>query len=163
MHATEHRWSSLMAAAALTLGLAAAGCGSSPPPTEEAEDHSAHVAGGVSRVYFVEPRDGATVRSPVLFRFGNEQYTILPVPQNEITEAEVRPGVGHYHIGVNADCLPPGEVIPQSEPWIHFGTGAESIEMELEPGTYRFSVQAGDDLHRTVEGLCETITITVAP
>ena len=33
------------------------------------------------------------------------------------------------------------------------------MELTLEGGEYRFSVQIGDDEHRTIEGLCETITI----
>ena len=33
------------------------------------------------------------------------------------------------------------------------------MEMMLEGGEYRFSVQVADDEHRTIAGLCDTITI----
>jgi hypothetical protein len=165
----QRRRSAPIVAAALTLGLAAAGCGGGAPEPgadDQAlhDEHAVHDVTGTRRVYFVEPRDGATVTTPVVFRFGNEQVTILRIPEGDITEADVRPDVAHYHLGINRECMPAGEVIPQGDPtWIHFGTGAESIEMEeLPAGTHRFTVQAGDDLHRAVAGLCETITVTVA-
>ena len=34
--------------------------------------------------------------------------------------------------------------------------------MQLEPGTHTFAVQIGDDEHRTLEGLCETIEVELA-
>jgi hypothetical protein len=65
-------------------------------------------------------------------------------------------------VAIDADCLPPGQIIPKADPWIHFGTGANTADITLTPGTHRLTVQAGDDQHRTLEGLCETITVTVA-
>jgi hypothetical protein len=90
------------------------------------------------------------------------------VPSGEVTEA--RPGMGHFHLGVNTDCLPAGAVIPKAEEgdkpgeagkWVHFGKGTDTFEMALNPGEYKFAVEVGDDLHRAVEGMCETITIKV--
>ena len=148
---------------ALTISVGA--CRSEAPQQSEdagaasGESHEGHT---MARVYFVEPKDGATVTSPVRFEFGAENYQVGAVPEGEITEAQVRPNVGHFHLGVDQDCLPPGQEIPRGKPdWVHFGTGNNSIEMILTPGPHKFAVQMGDDLHRTVEGLCETITITV--
>ena len=31
----------------------------------------------------------------------------------------------------------------------------------MPPGEHTFAVQLGDDEHRTIEGLCSTITVTV--
>lgn len=112
-----------------------------------------------ARVFFVEPGDGATVTSPVKLVFGSENVEVGAVPDEVETP---RKGVIHYHLALNADCLPPGTVIPQANPWIHFGDGSKSIDMTLPPGEHRLVVQAGDDEHRTIEGLCETISITVA-
>jgi hypothetical protein len=110
-------------------------------------------------VFFVQPANGATVKSPVQFVFGSDQFTIAAVPAGEVKE--VRAGTGHFHLGVDADCLAAGAVIPKAQPWIHFGDGKNTIEMQLTPGPHKFSVQAGDDLHATMAGLCETISITV--
>ena len=39
-----------------------------------------------------------------------------------------RAGMGHHHVGVDTDCLPPGTVIPKAAPWVHFGTGATMMD-----------------------------------
>lgn len=126
----------------LLLAVSAAACGGEAEP----------------RVFFVQPEDGATLTSPVDARFGAENIEVRAVPEKVETPRE---GVIHYHLGVDADCLPPGTRIPDADPWIHFGDGSNQIEMQLETGEHRLTVQAGDDRHRTIEGLCQTITITV--
>ena len=42
------------------------------------------------RVFFVEPKNGATVTSPLHMKFGSEGVTIGAVPPGEITKAQVR-------------------------------------------------------------------------
>jgi hypothetical protein len=159
-----------VAVAAVALSVAACG-GEAPQPESQSEssaaapaadEHAGHT--GASRVFFVSPKDGETIKPNHRFEFGSDMYTIAAVPEGEITADQVRPGVGHFHLGIDADCVPPGQEIPRGNPtWIHFGTGNNNIEMQaLTPGQHKFSVQAGDDLHRGVEGLCETITVTVA-
>lgn len=148
--------------AALVLTVAACG-GSAPEPEAEPEAAELEVPAsestGQRRVYFMQPTSGATVTSPAQFVFGAEMITIAAVPEGEVTE--VRADTGHFHLGVDTDCLPAGAVIPKADPWIHFGTGNNTIEMQLAPGPHKFAVQAGDDLHATIAGLCETIEITV--
>lgn len=134
----------ILTAIGVTL-LAVAGCGRGEP------------AG--PRVYFLQPQDGATVKSPVRLEFGAQEFTIAAVPQGTVTET--RPALGHYHVGVDADCLPTGTEIPRAAPWVHFGDGKNVIDMQLPPGRHRLTLQIGDDLHRTIEGLCETITVNV--
>src|SRR5215470_1581689 len=67
------------------------------------------------RVFFVQPQDGATVKSPVKLEFGAQDFTIAAVPQGTVTET--RPSLGHYHIGLDTDCLPAGTAIPRAAPW----------------------------------------------
>ena len=124
-------------------------------PAAEAS-HEGHTGG---RVFFANLKDGATVKSPVAIEFGSEMFTIAAVPAGEVTS--VRAGTGHYHLGTDTDCLPAGTVIPKANPWVHFGDGKNVIEMQLTPGPHKLSVQAGDDKHQTMTGLCETINITV--
>jgi hypothetical protein len=111
------------------------------------------------RVFFVQPADGATVQSPVHLEFGAENFEIAAVPAG--TPTETRPALGHHHVGIDTDCLPTGTVIPSASPWVHFGDGKNVIEMQLPPGEHRLTLQVGDDLHRTIEGLCSTITVNV--
>lgn len=117
-------------------------------------------AQGKPRIFFVSPKNGATVKSPVKLTFGIENYTIAAVPEGDVKTA--RPGVGHYHVGVDTGCLKPGETIVKGTPsWIHFGKGDSVIDMQLTPGKHRLALQLGDDLHNTVKGLCSTITVNV--
>jgi hypothetical protein len=153
------RW---LALPVLLMGVAA--CGAEAPPAESggagapAEAPAAIEPSG-PRVFFVEPADGATVKSPVPLKFGHGDYTIAAVPQG--TVETVRPDLGHHHVGVDTTCLPPGTVIPQAAPWVHFGGGQAEMEMQLPPGTHTLTLQIGDDKHTTIEGLCSTISITV--
>ena len=162
----------LIAAVATAVGLGGIACRSEAPKEEAAtettstESHEGHQ---LAKVYFAKPKDGATVSSKSLtkFVFTADNYQISPVPQGEVKEA--RANMGHFHLGVDTDCLPPGTVIPKADAgakpgtagqWIHFGTGSNNIEMALNPGPHKMSVQVGDDLHTAVDGLCQTINIT---
>lgn len=148
------------------LALLAVACGGSdaPEPETPAAEPAAEPASAPAgpRVFFMQPRNGDTVTLPLQFVFASDMFEISAVPAGDLTEA--RPAVGHYHLGVDTDCLPAGTVIPKADPWIHFGMGNNDISFDeggLTPGPHKFSVQAGDDLHRAIEGLCETIEITV--
>ena len=148
--------------------VAASACGGSQPPAQPAAETTPAAAPApapaapAARVFFVEPKDGATVKSPVHLVFGIEGYQIQPVPQGTVAPEAVRAGVGHHHLGIDQDCLPAGTTIVKGTPsWVHFGTGNNTIDTQLEPGKHKLSLQLGDDLHRTVNNLCETINITV--
>ncbi|HUE85756.1 MAG TPA: DUF4399 domain-containing protein [Vicinamibacterales bacterium] len=148
----------LMSGVVITmLAMAGTACRSETPAEESHEGH----AGG--RVYFVTPKDGDTIKPMSTFQFAHEGLTIGAVPPGELTPEQVRPGITHYHLGVDTDCLPAGTIIPKADPWIHFGDGKNEIEMALPPGPHKLVLQSGDDMHRTLDGLCETINVTVAP
>ena len=114
--------------------------------------------GGTPSVSFVTPADGATVSSPVAMEFMASNLNILPVPEEVETPRE---GIGHHHVAIDTECLPVGEAIPRADPWVHFGDGSETYETLLPAGQYMLTLQIGDDEHRTQEGLCTTISITV--
>ena len=50
---------------------------------------------------------------PVVFEFGVERYEIAAVPE-EVKQPRL--DVGHYHLGVESECLPVGEITPQGRP-----------------------------------------------
>jgi hypothetical protein len=150
---------------AIGLTVAAAACGGGDPEpaatsTTAAPPAAAKPASSSPRVFWVEPTDGATVKSPVKLRFGIENYELAAVPQGDITSA--RPRMGHHHVGVDTECLPVGTVIPKANPWVHHGGGQTEMDMQLTPGKHRLTLQLGDDTHTTIEGLCASITVTVA-
>lgn len=145
----------------LTAALSVVGCGGEGPAPEpesapQPEASPEEVENATPKVFFVEPADGATVQSPVAFMFGAENFVIEPVG-----DGEIHGGAGHHHLGVDTECLPAGEIVPQGDPWIHFGDASTEIEMQLEPGDHSFCMQAGDAEHRTLAGLSAVINITV--
>ena len=135
------------------LAVSIAACGESPAPPAS--------TGGAGRVFFVQPKNGDTIKTLSTIEFGSEGVTVAAVPPGELKPEQVRPGIIHYHLGTDTDCLPPGTVIPKAAPWVHFGDGKNVIETQLTPGQHRLAVQAGDDMHVTLPGLCEVITVTV--
>src|SRR5262245_61022563 len=110
----------LLALPALMVTMAAC----STPPAEEAKPAETAAPAAATpppapagpRAFFVEPADGASVTSPLKMKFGSEGVTISPVPAGDITE--VRPGMGHYHLAFDVDCLAPNEEIKKGEKWI---------------------------------------------
>ena len=163
-YVSQRSWLPLLLPLLLVLLVATAvACGGGEAPAPEGEMESAAsdpAPAATPRVFFVAPQDGQmiSVDNPVVFEFGMENYELSPVPE-EVEQP--RAGMGHHHLGVDTECLPAGEVIPQSDPWVHFGDASTTIEMMLEPGEHTFALQLGDDEHRTQDGLCETITIRI--
>ena len=112
------------------------------------------------RVFFIEPKKNATVTSPVHMKFGSEGVQIAAVPPGDVKET--RPGIAHYHVGIDQDCLPPGKNIVKGTPsWVHFGDGKDVFDSQLTPGKHKLALQLGDDLHNTMPGACQVITINV--
>jgi len=113
-----------------------------------------------AKVFFLEPKNGATVTSPVHMKFGSSGIEISPVPPGDLKET--RPGVAHYHVGIDQDCLPPGKNIVKGTPsWVHFGDGKDVFDSQLSPGKHKLALQLGDDLHNTMPGACQVINVTV--
>jgi len=117
-----------------------------------------------ARVFFVEPKNGATVMSPLHMKFGSEGIEIAAVPPGDLTKAQVRPGKAHYHVGIDQACLPAGKNIVKGTPsWVHFGDGKDVFDTQLTPGKHKLALQLGDDKHDTMPGTCEVITVDVKP
>ena len=110
------------------------------------------------RVYFIEPKDGAEVRSPVKVVMGVEGMTIKP------SEAGVVAGTGHHHILLNQGPMRGGKVIPTDKTHLHYGKGQTEATIKLEPGDYTLTMQFADGLHRSFgKKMAHTIKIKVLP
>ena len=122
------------AAALLVLFAACAADESADSEMHDDHDHDAEIAesadDGAPRVYFEGLENHDTIPSLVTLNFAAENFTIEPVGDGAINE-----GAGHYHIAIDGECLEPGIVIPTAAPWIHFGDGSSSIEIELDPAS----------------------------
>lgn len=109
-----------------------------------------------AQLYFISPRDGATVSSPVTVRFGLRGMGIAP--------AGIAVGnTGHHHLLIDVDPPPLDLPIPSDSRHLHFGKGQTEAEIELAPGTHRLQLLLGDHLHIPHEPpvISERITITV--
>lgn len=154
-------WAAGVVMALATVTVACGGAAPEPEPVEEVAAPAPPMEERSSvtpTVGFVSPADGATVSSPVSMEFMVSNLNISPVPAEVQTP---RPGMGHHHLGIDTECLPAGEAIPRADPWVHFGDGSQVFETMLPPGPHTLTLQIGDDLHVTQDGLCTTISITV--
>ncbi|WP_419912190.1 DUF4399 domain-containing protein [Hoeflea sp.] len=117
-----------------------------------------------AKVYFINLKDGDTVTSPVLIRFGLSGMGIAPAG----TEL---PNTGHHHLFVDRPPLGQGEEgadellysIPADENHVHYGAGQTEAQVELSPGTHTLQLVLGDMNHIPHDKpvTSEVITITV--
>ncbi len=125
-----------------------------PLPMVTTQTHE--MAAPLSKVYFVEPVDGATVSGPINVVLGGEYFTVEPA-------GTIHPGAGHLHIMVDADCMAAGQVIPKDETHLHYGAGQLTAALELPAGKHTLCLQAADGAHFALaeDGMTQQITVTV--
>jgi hypothetical protein len=96
-----------------------------------------------AKVYFIDLKDGDTVKSPLLIHFGLSGMGIAPAG----TEA---PATGHHHLFIDAEA-PTGdalnEAIPMDEHHIHYGKGQTEASVTLTPGKHTLQLVLGDWSH----------------
>ena len=110
-----------------------------------------------AEVYFITPREGYVVSSPVVVRFGLVNMGVAPAGQ-------AAPNTGHHHVLINLEDLPPMNLpLPMNENVVHFGGGQTETKLELPPGTHTLQLLLGDHAHIPHEPpvMSPKITITV--
>ena len=125
------------------------------PLTAQALERQPSVDG--AKVYFIGLDDGATVKSPVLLRFGLSGMGVAPAGIN-------LPKTGHHHLLVDA-ALPEdlSQPLPATEHYRHFGGGQTEVLLELTPGVHTLQLMLGDYLHVAHEPalVSDVIRVTV--
>ncbi len=136
-----------MRLAALALGLTLSPLHAELPRQSSPEGASA---------YFIEPADGATVRSPFRVSFGLRGMGVAPA-------GVARPHTGHHHLLIDAPEFDPGMPLPATDRVRHFGGGQTETMLTLEPGRHTLRLVLGDHAHIPHDPpvASETITITV--
>lgn len=150
-------------AALFALALIAAGCGdddAEPATSGEAGQTQSETSTAdnatdeaAAEVSFVAPENGATVARRFPLTMQADGIDIEPA-------GEVREGAGHFHVMVDADCVPAGETIPKDDQHIHFGDGSTAAELDLAPGAHSLCLQLGDGAH-IASPLTHTVSVTV--
>ena len=149
------------AAATAAAGAAAEGAGAAAPG--EATEAGAAATGGPQRVFFVTPKDGATISGPkdaegkvrIALKFGVEGMTVKPAGTNE-------PATGHHHIVIDGAPIPDGMPVPADEMHIHYGKGQTEAAITLAPGKHKLTMQFANYAHLSYgPKMASTIEITV--
>ena len=108
-------------------------------------------------VWFIEPKDGAQVTSPVKVVMGMKGMTIK-------ASGKVGKGTGHHHIIINGGPMRKGLGIPTDDMHPHYGKGQTEASLKLAPGDYKLTMQFADGLHRSFgKRWAATISIKVLP
>jgi len=110
-----------------------------------------------AEVYFIAPKDGERVKSPVKVVFGLKGMGIAP--------AGIKfDNTGHHHLLVDTDV--PADLtlpLPASDTIRHFGKGQTETQLELPPGKHTLQLLFADYTHTpfTPNVVSKKITITV--
>jgi len=109
-----------------------------------------------AEVYFVTPKDGETVTSPVTVRFGLKNMGVVPA-------GIAFEGAGHHHLIVDAKTPPLDAPIPADANHLHFGKGQTETTVELKPGKHTLQLIVGDQLHVPHDPavMSKVVTVTV--
>jgi hypothetical protein len=111
-----------------------------PTPSATPATPSRTVSPPGASVWFVEPQEGATVRSPVHVVFGISGMELAPA-------GDQRPGTGHHHLIVDAPLPPFDAPIPKDDHHLHFGNAQTEADLTLAPGPHTLQLLLGDHLH----------------
>lgn len=111
-----------------------------------------------AKVSILEPKNGATVSSPITVKFGAEGVELAKAADG------VKENSGHHHLLVDMTELPPmNQPLPSNEHILHFGQAQTETSIELKPGKHTLQLLLGDGKHVPLNPpvLSKKITITV--
>ncbi|NHZ88975.1 DUF4399 domain-containing protein [Massilia sp. CCM 8733] len=115
----------------------------------------AAAAASAQSVSFVEPADGATVKSPFKVKFAVEGMEIKPA-------GALVANSGHHHLVINGGAIKEGESIPFDDKHLHFGKGQTETDVKLPPGEYTLTMQFANGAHQSYgTPMSKSIKVTV--
>lgn len=94
-------------------------------------------------VYFVNIKDGDTVKNPVTIQFGLKGMGVSPAGIQNIEFS------GHHHLLINSELSTDGfdSPIPSDEKHRHFGKGQTEATLDLPQGALSLQLVLGDWKH----------------
>ena len=102
---------------------------------------SSFVSSSEIELYFIEPKDGATLNGPVKIVFGLSGMGVAPAGIDF-------PNTGHHHLLVDLENLPNlSKPIPADKNHIHFGKGQTQTVLQLSKGKRTLQLLMGNYLH----------------
>nr|WP_243393500.1 DUF4399 domain-containing protein [Solimonas fluminis] len=92
-------------------------------------------------VYFIEPKDGATVKGPVKVVFGLAGMGVAPAGVNQAN-------TGHHHLLIDDPAVDLTKPLPMTDQIKHFGGGQTETTLDLKPGKHTLQMVLGDWKHQ---------------
>ena len=109
----------------------------------------------LKEAYFNNLRDGDTIETPFVLRFGLTGIGLAPITQ---TVAKA----GHHHLLVNRELpLDFTQPLPFNDKYIHFGKGQMETVLTFAPGKYQLRLVLADEKHIPNFVYSKPINITV--
>ena len=129
-----------------------------PPAMQSRESTMTGGAQGtikMPKVFFISPKDGATVSQEFKAEFGVDGMKIAPA-------GDMTPGTGHFHVIIDGPVVASEQMIPTDETHLHFGKGQKEAMLKLKPGPHTLTLEFADGAHRAYKPVVShTIKITV--
>ena len=113
---------------------------------------------GKNGVYWIAPKDGATVGQEFDVKMGVIGYELAPASEG------LQEGTGHHHIVVDqaGGDVDKGTEIPFDATHLHYGKAQKDATIKLEPGTHTLTLQFANAKHMSYgKKFAKTITVTV--
>jgi hypothetical protein len=109
-----------------------------------------------AKVYFIEPKDGAEVKSPFKVVFGLSGMGVAPAG----TQFE---NAGHHHLLIDEPQVDLVAPLPVTDNIKHFGKGQTETMLELKPGKHTLQLLFADWKHQAHNPalMSEKVTVTV--
>ncbi len=109
-----------------------------------------------AEVYFVEPADGAKVKSPLRVVMGLKGMGVAPA----LVEWT---NTGHHHLLVDKPLAATDKPVPNDAGYMHFGGGQTEAAVTLPPGQHTLQLVLGDHNHvpHTPPVMSKPISVTV--
>lgn len=105
-------------------------------------------------VTILEPKNGATVSSPLTVKFGVSGIELAPAGSD-------KPNSGHHHLLIDAKLDDPKGPIPADDHHKHYGKAQTEASVELAPGTHTLQLVLGDKNHLPFDPSIQSEVITV--
>jgi hypothetical protein len=145
-HVRPYRRTGNFLASALLFMWLANGAAAQAPQAAERGELAAHpwvvpAPNWSPEAYFTNLKDGATLESPFVARFGLSMRGIVPA-------GKTAGQAGHHHLLINQPLpLDFKKPLPFTDQYIHFGKGQMETVVDLPPGTYSLRLVLADQGH----------------
>jgi hypothetical protein len=140
------------------LALAASMAAAAVLPVQASPAHawiSAPLPSTPAETYFSNLKDGASIETPFVLKFGLARYGLAPITKPV-------PHAGHHHLLVDRDLpLNFAQPLPFNAQYMHFGKGQMETVLDFAPGKYKLRLLLADDKHIPFFIYSKPLTVTV--